>query len=67
VRAASSSFLSFLTRTFAVSFILTKARCLNLVVESGSTSPPATRKFYGVRVAGVGGCATRPHTAADKL
>ena len=38
VRAAGSSFLLFLARAFAVSFILTKARCLNPAVESGSTS-----------------------------
>src|SRR5271156_278123 len=38
LRAASSSFLLVLTRAFAVSFISTKARCLNPAVESGSTS-----------------------------
>ena len=38
MRAASSSFLYSLTRAFAFRFILTKARCLNPAVESGSTS-----------------------------
>ena len=38
VRATDSSFLFLLKRAFAVSFILTKARCVNLAVESGSTS-----------------------------
>jgi hypothetical protein len=38
VRAAGSSFLFLLKRAFAVSFILTKARCLNPAAESGSTN-----------------------------
>ena len=38
VRAAGSSFWFLLTRAFAVSFISTKARCLNPAVESGSTN-----------------------------
>src|ERR1700733_6879033 len=43
VRAASSSFWLFLTRAIADSFISTKARCLNLAVESGSTNQLSTR------------------------
>jgi hypothetical protein len=38
LRAAGSSFWFVLTRAFAVSLILTKARCLNPAVESGSTN-----------------------------
>ena len=41
MRGGSSSFWFLRTRAFAVSFILTKARCLNPAVESGSTNQPA--------------------------